>query len=106
MSVAALIVEPENSGWYVPIATESFFMRCWIPAIQALQLQVISMFDPGVDICKDELPLLLEELDRVKMWAKIHLAEEDSGHMERRIQNLTQRLTEIFTDEGIVVFIG
>ncbi|WP_019535546.1 hypothetical protein [Paenibacillus ginsengihumi] len=106
LSVAAIILEPENRSFYVPVATEAFFRKCWIPAIRQLNLAIVSLFDPGVDLRKDDFPLLCEELDRIKTWADKQLTEEEHAHICSRIDGLIARLKEAFAEEGVVIFIG
>lgn len=106
LSVAAIILEPKDRSFYVPVATEAFFRKCWIPAIRQLNLSIVSLFDPGVDLREDDFPLLCEELARIKAWADERLSEEERAHIRSRIDGLIAKLTEAFAEEGVVVFIG
>lgn len=41
MSIAAFIQKPKNmfeGDLYTPVATEKFFVKCWMPAVEALEL--------------------------------------------------------------------
>ncbi|WP_063870762.1 hypothetical protein [Paenibacillus sp. Root444D2] len=58
MSVLAFISTPQNEyekSFAVPVATEEFFYDCWIPAINALNLQWVNLFPSGIEITKEDL---------------------------------------------------
>ncbi|MNI55464.1 hypothetical protein D3C76_753690 [compost metagenome] len=106
MSIAAIIIEPYNN-FYLPISTEAFFQRCWVPAIRELQLEIVSLFsDPGVDITISELPRLIKELELIQGWAVIKLAPDDLEHITKRINALLIRLPEIFRENNVTIYIG
>lgn len=106
MSVAAFIIEPQDRDFYVPVASEAFFCKCWIPASIELKLQYIPLFQSGVDIQKDDLPRLFQELSQLMNWSKQNLSKEDDVHLCSRAELLKTKLTKAFTEEGVIVFIG
>ncbi|WP_334076647.1 hypothetical protein [Paenibacillus sanfengchensis] len=106
MSVAAMIIEPKDRDFYVPVASEAFFCKCWIPASIELKLQYIPLFQSGVDIQKEDLPLLFQELSQLMKWSKQNLSKEDGLHLCSRVELLKTKLTEAFSEEGVIVFIG
>ncbi len=109
MSIAAFIQKPKNvfpGDLYTPIATEKFFEKYWIPAIQVLDLQWIRVFSVGLDLTKEKLPNVISELNQLKKWAKGKLNSEEQKHLLDRVSNLESMLEKAFTIEDAVVFIG
>ncbi|WP_438449512.1 hypothetical protein [Gorillibacterium sp. sgz5001074] len=106
MSIAAIIIEPPNRDFYVPIASEEFFHKCWVPIIQDLKLKLVPLFNPGIDLIKKELPTLLSELKQIKDYGLKTLTYNEQSHIITRIELLENKLSEVFSEEGIVVFIG
>ncbi|MBW5449455.1 hypothetical protein GE107_25935 [Cohnella sp. CFH 77786] len=106
LSVASIIIEPKDIQFYVPVSTEAFFQSCWVPAIKELNLQLISLFNPGLDLTKKDLSHLIEELEILKKWAETNLDKDEYNYMKRRIDFLIVKLIEVFTNDEVVVFIG
>lgn len=106
MSVAAIIIEPKDIEFYVPVSTESFFHTFWIPAIRELKLELLAMLDPGVDLTKNDLSLLINELEIIKSWALAKLNKNELDYLERRIDFLIIKLTEAFNNGAVTIFIG
>ncbi|WP_040952709.1 hypothetical protein [Gorillibacterium massiliense] len=106
MSVAAIIIEPKDTQFYVPVSNEAFFQNCWVPAIKELNLKLISLFNPGLDLTKKDLSHLIEELELLINWAEVNLENDDFNYMKRRIDFLIVRLIEVFTSDEVIVFIG
>lgn len=47
MAISVMILDPQNDfekHFFLPVATESFFKECWIPAIQSLGLRWVDLF--------------------------------------------------------------
>lgn len=110
LTIAAMIMEPKDKeSFYVPVSTEAFFKRCWEPGIKILKLDLISLFpDPGVEVDKNHLSKLLNELHLLKEWAETErqLNEIDSGYLINRINILHEKMHEAFHDENVVIYIG
>ncbi|MFC0331196.1 hypothetical protein ACFOLF_22515 [Paenibacillus sepulcri] len=109
MSISAFIPEPENEFerfFNVPVATEAFFQECWEPAVKALGLQWVPVFSSGIDITKEDLPAVLDELERLKQWAEQELSGERRGQILVRIERLAAELPKALERDGAVVFIG
>lgn len=106
MSIAAIIIKPEDTNFYVPVSTEAFFQRCWLPAIKELNLKIISLFNPGLDLTKNDLFHLVEELEVIKKWAEVNLNNDDFNYLKRRIDFLIVNLIEVFNSDEAIVFIG
>jgi hypothetical protein len=109
MSIMAFIHRPENEfeqQFNVPVATEAFFRDFWEPAVKTLGLQWVPIFAAGIDVRKEDLPDVLEELDRLKLWAERELSGEQRDHILARIGRLADELPKAFQREDAVVFIG
>ncbi|WP_339276885.1 hypothetical protein MKY59_07560 [Paenibacillus sp. FSL W8-0426] len=108
LTIAAIIIEPKDQDhFYVPVSTEAFFQRCWVPGIIALELDLISRFaDPGIDIDIHDLPKLTGEFHVLREWARRNLDENDSAQLINRINFLLEKIGEAFSDEKIIIYIG
>jgi hypothetical protein len=79
MSISAVINNPiteDESKFYVPVSTETFFDECWYPGCEALNLKWISAFSYGVDIEKENFSEVELELIRLRKWAGEYLSDE------------------------------
>lgn len=109
MSISAFIPDPVNDferQYNVPVAAEAFFAECWEPAAEQLGLQWVPLFSTGVDVMKEDLPAVLDELARLKKWA---LSQADGERMEKlasRIELLQTELPKALHRDGAVVYIG
>ncbi|WP_274650919.1 hypothetical protein [Paenibacillus humicola] len=109
MAISAFIPEPENEFeqlFSVPVATEAFFQACWEPAVEPLGLQWVPGFASGIDVTKDDLPAVLAELEKLKLWAETELSGDRRDKMLERLERLAAELPHAFRREGAVVFIG
>ncbi|WP_219836948.1 hypothetical protein [Paenibacillus sp. R14(2021)] len=106
MSVAAIILEPKDTDFYVPVATESFFQRAWVPAIKELNLELLLLLNPGLDLTKKDLSPLIQELEKIKSWAEAKLHKDELDYLKRRIDSLKVKLIEAFNNGAITIFIG
>ncbi|TDG00242.1 hypothetical protein [Paenibacillus piri] len=109
MSISAFILEPVNDDerqYSVPVAAEAVFAECWEPAAEALGLQWVPLFSTGIEIAKEDLPAVLDELARLKQWA---LDQDGGERMEKvagRIGLLQTELPKALQRVGAVVYIG
>ena len=109
MAISALILDPQNDyekNFFIPVATESFFKECWIPAIETLGLQWTDLFPTGVDIEEEDIPHIIGELTLIKEWAAKNLNEEQKEKIFERIAGLQDKLPLAFQRKDAVVFIG
>ena len=109
MSVSAIITHPQNKyeeTFSIPIATQSFFNKYWIKAIEETQGELITGFMYGIDISKKDIPELLRQLFQVKEWVNKNIFGEDSEHMLKRINLLIEQLPLAFNRYDAIVFIG
>lgn len=91
---------------YTPILSNGFFKKCWMPAINSLNLEYIRFFLPGLDITKDNLAFVVDELQKIREWAKVNLSEGERSYMVESIMKLQNMLDTAFKHEDVVVFIG
>ncbi|MGM0713279.1 hypothetical protein [Brevibacillus parabrevis] len=109
MAISALILDPQNDyerNFFIPVATESFFKECWLPAIESLGLQWTDLFPTGVDVEEEDVPHIIEELILIKEWAAKNLNEEQKDKIFERIEGLQNKLPQAFQRKEAVVFIG
>ncbi|WP_232697488.1 hypothetical protein [Brevibacillus daliensis] len=109
MAISALILDPQNDyerNFFIPVATESFFKECWLPAIESLGLQWTDLFPTGVDVEEEDVPYIIEELILIKEWAAKNLNEEQKDKIFERIIGLQDKLPQAFQRKDAVVFIG
>lgn len=109
MSVIALILGPTNEfeqEFSIPVASESFFNECWVPAIKAMNLKWVEHFSWGLDIKKEDLDKVINELLQIREWALHNLIEAKLVHILYRIDLLITKLPTAFRRENAVVFIG
>lgn len=109
MTISAFILDPQNDyerSFFIPVATEAFFKKCWLPAIQSLGLRWTNLFHTGVDVKKEDVAYIIEELVFIKEWAAKNLNEEQKDKIVERIEGLQDKLPQAFQRKGAVVFIG
>ncbi|QCT01595.1 hypothetical protein E6C60_0874 [Paenibacillus algicola] len=109
MAISALILDPQNDfekNFFIPVATESFFKECWLPAIESLGLQWTDLFTTGVDVEEEDVPHIIAELILIKEWVAKTLDEEQKDKIFERIAGLQDKLPLAFQRKDAVVFIG
>jgi hypothetical protein len=109
MTVSAFILDPQNDferNFFIPVATELFFNKYWLPAIESLGLQWTLLFSTGVDVEEEDIPHIFNELLLIKEWADKNLGEEEKNKMFERIARLQVNLPLAFQRKNTVVFIG
>jgi hypothetical protein len=110
MSVAAFVRKPEylkdEGGMYTPIATEEYFYNTWFPIIENLQLSWLIRMSFGLDITKENLAEVLNELNKLKIWIE---NPENARYTDliERITNFENMLVKAFkVDENFEIFVG
>ncbi len=110
MSISVMILDAKDEfeeKFFIPIATESFFQECWEPAIEELGLKWTKVFPVGIDLVEEDFPLIIDELSKIKDWAKNNLTENKQRKIFERIELIESEVPHAFTHrDGIVVFIG
>ena len=94
----------------VPISTEQVFSDFWQPACAKLNLRWVPLFQVGLDIEKEDILPILEELNQLKEYFNSPIEFEgdtdDLLYITSRIDNLIKALTEMLDTEGQNLFIG
>lgn len=108
MSVALLITkEKEGPDELIPIATESAFTNLWMPVIRELDLEWMPLFQTGISLEDEDLPLVLKELEIfVNVAEKRMPFRSDYEYVHGRAVNLLQYLRVLQENGFEEVFIG
>ncbi|BFH60397.1 hypothetical protein [Paenibacillus azoreducens] len=110
MSISAMVLDAKDEfeeKFFIPIAAESFFQECWEPAIEELGLKWTKVFSVGIDLVEEDFPFVIEELSKIKEWAKVNLPEEKKTKIIERIELIESEVPIAFSHRnGIVIFIG
>ncbi|NIK71775.1 MULTISPECIES: hypothetical protein [unclassified Paenibacillus] len=109
MSISAFILDPEDEferAFMLPVATEAFYKQYWEPATEELGLQWTALFQGGTDVEHEDVPAILEELDKLKEWVIAKMDGEAREHMLRRLKLLETGLPSAFRRGDTVVHIG
>ncbi|ETT55416.1 hypothetical protein C162_03132 [Paenibacillus sp. FSL R7-269] len=109
MSVSVIILTPQNEyekSFFIPIAGEASFYKCWVPGIQALGLKWLACFQVGLDAKLEDLPNIFAELDQLKKWANLNLNGDEKDHFFSRANLLEEQLPTAFQRKDAVAFIG
>src|SRR3974377_653304 len=107
MSVALVVKSaPDPRDRHLPIATEDVFEDFWLPAAHALHLKWVPTFQSGLDVRHQDIPDILNELLRLKVWMTKPERKVESEAIVRRIVLLTHRLEEIQHDPAASAWIG
>jgi hypothetical protein len=109
MSISAFVPDPVNGferQFHIPVAAEAFFAEYWEPAAEQLGLQWVPLFSTGIDITKEDLPAVLDELARLKEWASNQPGGERIAKLASRIELLQAELPKALERDGAVVYIG
>jgi hypothetical protein len=109
MSISIVINNPvteDESKFYIPVSTETFFDECWRPGCEALNLKWIPAFSYGVDIEKENLSEVKSELTKLRDWASKYLSDEKKIHLVKRLDLLSERISQLFTRDDVSIFIG
>ena len=109
MSLDSYILKQKNESQeklYTPIMSKKFFEECVIPAIEAENLIWLRGLSVGIDVNKENLEIVLNELSRLKKWGKNNLSKEEYAYLNERISRLEAMLDKAFQLEEVTVFIG
>lgn len=109
MSISAFVQDPRNdveTRFSIPIATEEFFRRVWVPACEELDLKWVTLFPIGVEVTEDNVGDVRSELTRLKEWVSGNLPQAEAEHVQTRSNLLLDGLQTVFTRADISVFIG
>ncbi|CAH1203865.1 hypothetical protein PAECIP111893_02095 [Paenibacillus plantiphilus] len=109
MAVSAIILEPQNEfeqHFSIPVATQNFFERFWIPAIESINTEWIAGIRYGIDVTKEDAVFLIHELSLLKDWVRINLQGDVQEKILSRIDLFETTLPTAFQRGDAVVFIG
>jgi hypothetical protein len=112
MSVSLLIEYPDanNSSRMIPISTEDFFKTYWLPLAKSLELPWVQMFETGVIITLEDLPVVLNELKLMKEFV-LHepypnITQGVLDHIVGRINLLVSELNSTKNSDNLSIYIG
>ncbi|SFD76938.1 hypothetical protein SAMN05216378_1352 [Paenibacillus catalpae] len=109
MSISAFIIDPEDEferSFNLPVATEAFYKQYWEPAVEELGLEWAALFQGGTDVEREDVPVILEEISKLKEWVTSKMSGDAAEHMLRRLNLLETELPGAFKRGGAVVYIG
>ncbi|MEK3837136.1 MULTISPECIES: hypothetical protein [unclassified Paenibacillus] len=110
MSISVMVLDAKDEfeeKFLIPVAAESFFNECWEPAIEQLGLKWTKVFSVGIDLVEEDFPFVLEELSKIKEWAKENLPDEKKMKIIERIELIETEVPIAFSHrDGIIIFIG
>ncbi len=109
MSIAVIICNPVSDyeeSIYIPVATELFFEKNWLMGCNELDLEWIPAFHSGIEIEKQNLNDVLNELQEILIWAKKRLDYDNYAMMNKRIELLIEKLPFLFIRNDIRIYIG
>lgn len=104
MSVSLLIKyhNPGKRSRLVPIATEDTFEQYWQTASSRLALKWVPIFQSGLPLRNDDIPLIVAELDRLRdYWVESgqhDIPREIAEQLLSRVKNLLIELKGIQED--------
>lgn len=96
----------ENGLDGVPIATNAAFKEFWLPGCSALNLQWVPLFIEGLDLERESLPDILNELSRLRSWMIQNHSGKDRDFLVDRLDRLSKKLTELQRTPKIEAWIG
>jgi hypothetical protein len=108
MSIGLLLeyTAPTKKSDFVPIATEEAFYKYWQPGCAALHLQWVPLFHTGLPLEPADIPLVIEELGRLKQWLSCQMESGVAQTVVVRIDQLIQALQQVQGNAQVQVSIG
>jgi hypothetical protein len=90
----------------VPVATQEVFKRYWLPGSEALGLQWVPLFETGIPLGKDDVPVVLRELRALEARIQGN-APETVAVIAERLERLIAELSGLGESlEQVELFIG
>jgi hypothetical protein len=86
----------------VPLATLDEFRHSWVPASRACGLGLISALE-GLEILAEQVPLLTDELKRLRTWFQEHGASEQVQALNCGLYRVLEALGEIPRGRKVIV---
>lgn len=110
MSIGIIIDEPKNEEeklFFIPVATEESFTNYWLKASKELQLAWVPIFETGIVIEREDIPIILKEIKLVKEWIEKNVKNIDIKiGIEKRINYILETLPKAFEKENIKLYVG
>lgn len=111
MSIALLVDNPINEfekSVLVPVATESFFEKVWLPLAEEANLIWLPLFQTGITIEQEDKEVILNELACLLVKAQAsQLSLESIEKLQSRVYNLKGKIVELFSSRSnIALFLG
>ena len=103
MSVVLLVEYTTGHTRSVPVATESVFQNSWLPVCKSLNLSWVQLFQSGLPLMKDDLPLVLTELVRFETWVRSNTSDTE---LADRALSLSKALSDVDFSTVTSVYIG
>lgn len=108
MSIALIInslpeTDPEG---YIPVSTEDAFEKKWLPGCEALKLRWVPLFQGGLDINRESIPEILDELSRLRSWMADNFEKDDASFFHGRLDRLAEKLRQVKGDPALNAWIG
>ncbi|WP_148041815.1 hypothetical protein [Hanamia caeni] len=94
----------------IPIATEDFFKTYWLPLAKSLELSWVQMFETGVIIISESLPIVLNELKLMTEFVSgkpsPNIPKWALDHMIDRMNLLVSELNSTKNSNNLSIYIG
>jgi len=103
MSIALMVekVDGVKNTDYLPISGQKFFIEKWVPLCDQYNLKLIPLFQTGFTFTEKDLPILLSELEILK----VNIREDEAVYLRERIDLLLDKLKTL-TGHEVNIFIG
>lgn len=108
MSITLTVSNPENMEQQlmtIPVATEAAFKTFWQRGSSELGLTWVPLFDVGIEVAKEDVSELIEELKKLDSWAKKSYPQQEITQMQNRLERLINEIPKIIS-QGKNIFIG
>jgi hypothetical protein len=108
MSVSLFMKGPDRAERVVPISTERVFEDYWQPAATKLGLKWVPLFQTGLPLTMDDLPVVLTELALLKgeFGHSESLPPDIAEYVTGRVENLISALESTKHNGHVEVYIG
>lgn len=111
MSVSLMISNPINEDeeyFHLPISTERVFEDHWMPIIAELDLKWARCFQGGIELEKEDIEEVLEELKKMQNWIITYKNNDRGKHMLERLNNLNETLFDFLNNsrDDLKIYIG
>lgn len=103
MSIVLNIKKEHKTLLNIPIATESFFERCWIKIARKHNLQFILSMQSGYSCNRSDLEKLSDELDQLcKSIDTEELETQDLLFLQQRLDYIIKQLSQALACEELI----